>query len=104
MLKIRHTVSRHPRGVAQDHLFGALRAGGVEVSVMRAAHRSFMDAYFLVPPPANVLDQARAHAITTAYLRAFLDTHLLGRPSPLLTAASPAYPEVRLRVMSASGP
>lgn len=36
----------------------------------------------------------RVQAITRAYIRAFLDQHLRGKPQPLLAHPSPRYPEV----------
>jgi len=36
----------------------------------------------------------RGQAITAAYVRAFFDQHLRGRPQPLLDQPSPRYPEV----------
>ncbi|MGW5718408.1 alpha/beta hydrolase family protein [Amycolatopsis sp. NPDC003865] len=40
------------------------------------------------------IDADRALAITRTYVSAFFDLHLRCRPQPLLTAPSPAYPEV----------
>jgi hypothetical protein len=37
---------------------------------------------------------ARSPDITRAYVRAFFDQHLNGRPQPLLDQPSPRYPEV----------
>ena len=37
---------------------------------------------------------ARSLDITRAYVRAFFDQHLRGRPQPLLDRPSPSYPEV----------
>ncbi|WP_326938467.1 alpha/beta hydrolase family protein [Amycolatopsis rifamycinica] len=37
---------------------------------------------------------ARGQAITAAYVRAFFDRHLRGKPQPLLDQPSPRYPEV----------
>ncbi|RKH67098.1 alpha/beta hydrolase family protein [Corallococcus aberystwythensis] len=36
----------------------------------------------------------RTQAITRAYINAFFDQHLLGKPRPLLDTASPLYPEL----------
>ncbi|GAB3431338.1 alpha/beta hydrolase family protein [Actinophytocola sediminis] len=40
------------------------------------------------------IDSERALDITRTYVRAFLDQHLGRRPQPLMSAPSPAYPEV----------
>ena len=40
------------------------------------------------------LSGARSLDITRAYVRAFLDQHLCGRPQALLDQPSPRYPEV----------
>ncbi|MBE8523450.1 esterase [Amycolatopsis sp. H6(2020)] len=37
---------------------------------------------------------ARGQAITAAYVRAFFDQHLRGKPQPLLDQPSPQYPEI----------
>ncbi|MFE6055199.1 alpha/beta hydrolase family protein [Kitasatospora sp. NPDC056446] len=74
-----------------------------------AGHLSFCDMHWLVDafgvrdqlPPETAPEQfgtvkgARALAATRAYLGAFFDRHLLGRPARLLDGPSAAYPEVR---------
>ncbi|MET8335877.1 hypothetical protein ABZV14_10150 [Streptosporangium canum] len=45
--------------------------------------------------PSGARADARAVDITRAYLLAFFDRHLRGRPEPLLRGPSPKYPEVR---------
>ncbi|MFJ7216109.1 alpha/beta hydrolase family protein [Amycolatopsis sp. NPDC098790] len=42
----------------------------------------------------------RGQAITAAYVRAFFDQHLRGRPQPLLDQPSPRYPEVDFAMTS----
>jgi hypothetical protein len=44
--------------------------------------------------PIQTMPGARASQITRAYVTAFLQHYLRHRPQPLLTAPSPAYPEV----------
>jgi hypothetical protein len=41
------------------------------------------------------LDGERAADLTRAHVVAFFDTHLRGRPSPLLDGPSARYPELR---------
>ena len=41
------------------------------------------------------IDPRRSTKIQTAYVRAFLDRHLRGKPTPLLDGPSRRYPEVR---------
>ncbi|WP_062437314.1 alpha/beta hydrolase family protein [Herbidospora daliensis] len=68
--------------------------------VDRAEHQTFTD----VPLVAGVigleslpgmLPAARGAELTRAYVAAFLDLHLRGRPQPLLDGPSPRHPEVR---------
>ncbi len=47
-----------------------------------------------VPGAFGTLKAARATAVTRAYVSAFFDRHLRGKPSPLLERPSAAYPEV----------
>nr|BAV72201.1 esterase [Streptomyces sp. TH-2] len=49
-----------------------------------------------VPGQFGTLGGARATALTRAYVAAFLDRQLRGRPSPLLDRPSTAYPEVTI--------
>ncbi|WP_380281769.1 alpha/beta hydrolase family protein [Kitasatospora purpeofusca] len=79
------------------------------VDLPTAGHLSFSDNHWLVdnlglrdqlPPEAyrenfGTVDGNRALAATRAYLGAFFDRHLLGRPAPLLDRPSPRFPEVR---------
>ncbi|GAA1717290.1 hypothetical protein [Streptomyces yatensis] len=41
------------------------------------------------------MDPGRSTAAQRAYLTAFFDQHLRGRPRDLLDGPSPAYPDVR---------
>ncbi|GAA1405902.1 lipase [Kitasatospora putterlickiae] len=79
------------------------------VDLPAAGHLSFSDQHWLVdtlhlrdqlPPGAyqenfGTLTGGRTLAATRAYLGAFFDRHLLGRPAPLLDRPSPRFPEVR---------
>jgi dienelactone hydrolase len=76
-------------------------------------HQGFMDLMALVPQLERVLPAIRkslpvgdadpnpAIAAQRAYLRAFLDTYLVGRPSALLTRTTPAFPNVQVAVQPA---
>jgi dienelactone hydrolase len=68
------------------------------LTVAGVVHSSFTDLGlvgeqlgldFGAPTPA-----ARGQAITAAYVRAFFDQHLRGRPAPLMSRPSADYPEV----------
>lgn len=79
-------------------LFGRMRGGATVVNIAGGVHASFSDGPLVAPDhhPGIRLDAARGLAITNAYILAFFDAYLRGRPSPLLTGATP-YPEVTLR-------
>ncbi|MFI8521071.1 alpha/beta hydrolase family protein [Streptomyces sp. NPDC085481] len=47
--------------------------------------------------PAGDIPAGRALAVTRAYVGAFFDQHLKGRPQPLLVGPSAAHPEVRFQ-------
>jgi len=66
--------------------------------VAGAVHASFTD-FGLLADQAGIdigagLSGARSLDITRAYVRAFFDQHLLGRPQALLDQPSARYPEV----------
>ncbi|MFE6748843.1 alpha/beta hydrolase family protein [Kitasatospora purpeofusca] len=79
------------------------------VDLPTAGHLSFSDEHWVVdalgsrdqlpadsgPEVFGTVRGERALAATRAYLGAFLDRHLLGRPAPLLDRPSRAFPEVR---------
>ncbi|MFJ8430804.1 alpha/beta hydrolase family protein [Kitasatospora sp. NPDC094019] len=87
------------------------RLGGPRywVDLPTAGHLSFSDEHWVVdalgsrdqlpadsgPGLFGTVRGDRALAATRAYLGAFLDRHLLGRPAPLLDRPSRAFPEVR---------
>jgi dienelactone hydrolase len=65
--------------------------------VAGAVHASFTDLALLadqVGVDTGGLSGARSLDITRAYVRAFFDQHLRGRPQALLDQPSPRYPEV----------
>ncbi|MEY2533438.1 MAG: hypothetical protein QOF29_1348 [bacterium] len=59
-------------------------------------HMTFSDVPIVAPgaPGAGATRPARAVAVQRAYLRAFLDRYLLGRPSRLLEGPSRRWPQV----------
>ncbi|WP_283135870.1 alpha/beta hydrolase family protein [Rhizohabitans arisaemae] len=66
--------------------------------VSGADHQSFTDVPVLAASlgiPLPGLAAGRSVEITRAYVRAFLDLHLLGKPQPLLDKPSTHHPEVR---------
>jgi hypothetical protein len=66
--------------------------------VAGAVHASFTDLALLADQTGidtgAGLSGARSLDITRAYVRAFFDQHLRGRPQALLDQPSPRYPEV----------
>ena len=85
---------------SRETMFGRMSAGVYLVTVKGAAHNSFSDMPFIAPERwSNIeIDAARALTITNAYLLAFFDRYLKGRPQPLLKASDPRFPEVTLKV------
>ncbi|MFJ3903555.1 alpha/beta hydrolase family protein [Streptomyces sp. NPDC090025] len=68
------------------------------LTVDATAHLSFTDMAPLgksVGIPMQPMDGDRADRVVRAYVGAFLDTHLRGRPSALLDGPDPRFPEVR---------
>ncbi|MFG3258779.1 alpha/beta hydrolase family protein [Streptomyces sp. NPDC048172] len=68
------------------------------LSIDGTEHGSFTDNAPLgkqVGLPMQDLDGDRCDTLTRAYVTAFVDRHLRGRPAPLLDGPSPRYPEVR---------
>jgi dienelactone hydrolase len=67
--------------------------------VAGAVHASFTDLALLAEQSGIDIDAglsgARSLDITRAYVRAFFDQHLRGRPQALLDQPSPRYPEVK---------
>ncbi|MDI3421650.1 alpha/beta hydrolase family protein [Streptomyces luteolus] len=87
-----------------DHSTGWKR----DLSLERGSHFSYTDAQSFVPAldkhldiPAELreryvgtVDSERSTAAQRAYLTAFFDQHLRGRPQRLLTGPSPSFPEI----------
>jgi Platelet-activating factor acetylhydrolase, isoform II len=74
--------------------------------VTGAVHASFTDLALLADQvgvdTGAELSGARSLDITRAYVRAFFDQHLRGRPQALLDQPSPRYPEVTFCFLAAS--
>lgn len=69
------------------------------LTVRSTAHYNFTDIPFLSPLTSRLedigpADPYRIQAVNAAYLTAFFDQHLRGRPSPLLETPQPDFPEV----------
>ena len=71
------------------------------VILQGSKHYNFADSALLSEPRAarflgtvGPIDRRRALEITRKYVRAFFDTYLKGKPSPLVQGASELYPEV----------
>lgn len=70
------------------------------LTVTGSGHLSFTDRPVLgaqLGMDPGAIPGDRQLLITRAYVAAFLDTHLRGRPQPLLDEPAPAYPEVRFQ-------
>ncbi|MEV6329149.1 alpha/beta hydrolase [Streptomyces sp. NPDC051909] len=72
------------------------------LTVSGANHFTFTDAPVLlrglgVPDEGATIPADRALTVTRAYVGAFFDQQLRGRPQPLLTGPSPLHPEVRFQ-------
>ncbi|GLZ41810.1 hypothetical protein [Actinokineospora sp. NBRC 105648] len=90
---------------------GAQQTWGRHLAASGMGHYSFTDAPYFIEPahlrerlPAPVFAElfgtvapARAIEVQRTYVRAFLDRHLFGVPSPLLNRATPRFPEVSVR-------
>jgi hypothetical protein len=101
-----HAAVSHARHVGQapDRRLGARLSRGLRtvgkrwLVVAGAVHASFTDLALLADQTGidtgAGLSGARSLDITRAYVRAFFDQHLRGRPQALLDQPSPRYPEV----------
>jgi hypothetical protein len=68
------------------------------LTVTGSTHSSFTDLAVLadqIGMPLQTVPGRRMDTITRAYLVAFVDRHLRGRPEPLLRQPSSRFPEVR---------
>jgi dienelactone hydrolase len=74
--------------------------GGIHASIAGTTHANFSDASLSSRwrrlSGGGPIDALRAHRILDAYVLAFFQQTLRGQASPLLSGASPEYPEVRL--------
>jgi len=77
-----------------------MSSGVYLVTVKGAVHNSFSDMPLITPERfSNVkIDGARALTITNAYILAFFDRYLRGRPQRLLEGNPPQFPEVTLQI------
>ena len=66
-----------------------------DIEIAGTSHGSFSDLTLFFPSAAGQIDPRRAHEIINAYTIAFFDQYLRGKPSPLLTAPSPSFPEAK---------
>ncbi|HET9713541.1 MAG TPA: hypothetical protein VFP64_16745 [Pyrinomonadaceae bacterium] len=84
----------------REKTFSKMSAGMYLVIVKGAMHNSFSDMPFISPDPySNIeINAERALTITNAYLLAFFDRYLRGRPQPLLKGNAPMFPEVTLKI------
>lgn len=77
------------------------RHGGWVATVAGSTHTNFNDTGFRSPlrrlTGGGPIDPWRMQAVLRAYVRGFFTQVLLGTPSTLLQANSPAFPEVRLQ-------
>lgn len=80
----------------------APRPGGdLQLTITGARHFNFADYALLYTPVVKLagglgaIDGRRGLAIATAYVEAFLDRNLQGRPAPLLAGPMSEYPEVQ---------
>jgi Platelet-activating factor acetylhydrolase, isoform II len=84
----------------REKIFSKMPAGVYLVTVKGAMHNSFSDMPFIAPERySNIeINAERALTITNAYLLAFFDRYLGGRPQPLLKGNAPMFPEVTLKI------
>ncbi len=80
-------------------VFEQLPRDGYFVQIPGMFHQDFSDAARLSPLTdvlglTGPIDSDRAHAIVSAYTRAFFDRYLKDQPAPLLAGPSADYPEV----------
>lgn len=75
---------------------------GYSLRVKDTTHLNYTDFNLLAPILLGKIDSARIERIMSAYTLAFFNQTLKGVPSLLLQAANPDYPEVELRIFSAT--
>ena len=94
----------------EDETWTTFRTGSASYTVDRPARHGPLHLHGLAGlsffRPSNeprdsfdigTIDPGRAFTVQSAYVRAFLDAHLRGEPSPLLEGSSPQYAEARFR-------
>jgi len=84
----------------REKTFSKMSSGVYLVTVKGAMHNSFSDMPFIAPERySNIeINAARALLITNAYILAFFDSYLRGRPQPLLEGNAQMFPEVTLKI------
>jgi predicted dienelactone hydrolase len=84
----------------RENTFARMTGGAYLVVSPGAVHQSFSDLGVVIPDryPTARQDFRRTIEIVRAYMLAFFDTHLRGKPSPLLRAKSERYPEAWLTI------
>jgi predicted dienelactone hydrolase len=98
----REEANKQAREVEQqrEKTFSKMSSGVYLVSVKGAMHNSFSDMPFISPERYSdiQINAERALTITNAYLLAFFDRYVRGRPQPSLKGNAPMFPEVTLKI------
>jgi predicted dienelactone hydrolase len=83
-----------------EKTFSKMSSGVYLVTVKGAMHNSFSDMPFISPERYSdiQINAERALTITNAYLLAFFDRYVRGRPQPSLKGNAPMFPEVTLKI------
>ena len=84
----------------REKTFSKMSSGVYLVTVKGAMHNSFSDMPFISPERySNIeINAERALTITNAYILAFFDRYLQGRPRSLLKGNTQMFPEVTLKI------
>ena len=84
----------------REKTFSKMSSGVYLVTVKGAMHNSFSDMPFIASERySNIqINAERALTITNAYILAFFDRYLRGRPQSLLKGNAPMFPEVTLKI------
>jgi hypothetical protein len=84
----------------REKTFSKMSSGVYLVTVKGAMHNSFSDMPFISPERYSdiQINAERALTITNAYLLAFFDRYVRGRPQPSLKGNAPMFPEVTLKI------
>jgi hypothetical protein len=84
----------------RENTFAHMTGGAYLVVSPGAVHQSFSDLGVVVPGryPSATQDFRRTIEIVRAYMLAFFDEHLRGKPSRLLHEKSTRFPEVWLTI------